>query len=143
MQFIGPIDPKKVIITFGGFPVSGFAEGTYIDLGYNVDAFEDETGCAGEGARLKTNDRTGLCTITLLQTAPSNDIFSLFHLLDREGGKGVQPFSMVDLLGRTAAFSPMGYIKKIASPKYSKSIEVREWRIFLRDLDLFCGGNGL
>jgi hypothetical protein len=135
------VDPKKIILTFGVTPIAGFADGTFVDIERNEDMFSEVIGADGEVTRVKSNNRTGTATFTLLQTSPSNDKLTAYALVDEQTGLGVQPFGASDLLGTTAVFSAMGYIKRIAKVEESKSATNREWKIFLTDLSIFVGGN--
>jgi hypothetical protein len=135
------VDPKKIILIYGISPISGFADGTFIDVERNEDIFSEVIGADGEVTRVKSNNRTGTATFTLLQSSASNDILAAYTLVDEQTGTGVQPFSLTDILGRTKMFSAMGYIKRMAKVEGSKSATNREWKVFLTDLNMFTGGN--
>jgi len=134
-------DPKLVLITFGGVPISGFADGTFLQVVRNSDMFTSVTGADGQTSRAKSNDRSGMATMTLKQTSPSNDFLMSIAIQDEESNTGVRSFLTKDGLGSSLFFSAFGYVVKVPDSQYAKDIQNREWRIFLSDLRIFVGGN--
>jgi len=134
-------DPKLLLVTFGGIPLTGFADGTFLAVVRNSDMFSEVTGADGETSRAKSNDRSGLATITLKQTSPSNDVLSAFALADEEANAGVRTFMAKDALGTSIFFSAFAYVKKIPDSAFGKEINNREWSLFLSDLRVLVGGN--
>lgn len=135
------LDPKKVIITVGGVPITGFADGEFVSVERTTDTFEKTSGADGFVSRVKSNDTSGTMTLTLAQTSPSNDVLTGFHTVDELSGVGVVPVSVTDLFGRTVILAAFGWVRRIPKASYSKSVENREWNIDLVDLVQFVGGN--
>ena len=135
------IDPKKVIITIGGVPMTGYADGEFVSIERSSDAFEKATGADGITSRVKLNDSSGEMTLTLAQTSPSNDVLTAFAVADDLTGSGVVPVSVTDLSGRTVVASALGWIKKLPTVSFDKSVGNREWKLDLADLVMFVGGN--
>jgi len=69
-------DPKEVSIIIAGHTVQGYADGTFASFAKNKDNYALTVGADGEGARVKSNDRSGRLTVTILQTSLSNDVLS-------------------------------------------------------------------
>ncbi len=134
------IDPKKVIVSFMGKTITGYADGEFIGVESN-DAFADQTGADGEFARVKSNDTSGEATITLMQTSKSNQDLSTLHTADLLTGVGVGPFSITDLMGSTLVFSAEAYIKKKPKVSFSKGVETRAWIVKLPNAVFNIGGN--
>jgi hypothetical protein len=134
-------DPRSVLIAFGGFPIVGFADGTFLNVVRNNDMWSEVVGASGETARAKSNDKSGLATLTLMQTSPSNDVLSSLALQDENLNTGVRPLLVKDGLGTTTLFSATGYIKKVADAGFAKEVGTREWSIYLVDLTIYVGGN--
>lgn len=124
------IDPKKVIITFFGRHLTGYADGEYIGIEF-PESFTKVVGADGEVARVKSNDESGEVTLTLLQTSASNGDLSKIALADKITGLGVGPFSMTDLQGGTLVAAAEAWIAKKPKIGYSKSGETRAWTIHL------------
>lgn len=133
-------DPKKVIITVGGAPMSGFADGTFVTVSRLNDSFVSHAGADGEVSRAKSNDRRGEMTLTLAQTSLSNDVLSGIYNLDERANRGVVAISIKDLSGTTVFFSGSGWIRKPPDAPFGKEIDNREWVFDLADMDVFIGG---
>lgn len=137
-------DPANVQIICGGVPISGFADGTFLDLAFDEDQFSKTVGADGEVSRAKSNNNTATVTISLMQTSESNDVLSAFANADRLNGGGSFPFLVKEIgSGTTLAFSQSAWIKKFADVTYSKDTEAREWTIDTGQLDVLVGGNSV
>lgn len=134
-------DPASVVITVGGVPMSGFADGTFLLVDRDEDAFVKVTGADGTSTRVKSNNRAGTLTLTLKQSSPSNDVLSGFAILDELSNSGVVPVLVKDLSGNSLYFSATGWIQKMPASEFGKEINNREWIIDLVDVDMFVGSN--
>ncbi|MCK4522416.1 MAG: DUF3277 family protein [Nanoarchaeota archaeon] len=134
-------DPKKVILTVGGVPVSGYADGTFITVERSADNFSKVVGAHGQTSRAKTNDFSGSLTVTLAQTSMSNNILQGFAVADELSNDGVVPIQVKDNSGTSVFFSANGWIRKPANAEFGKEISNREWIFDLADLDMAVGGN--
>lgn len=120
-------DPRRVIITIGGVPMMGFADGTFIAIERDQDAFSKVTGADGETARSKSNNRAGSIALTLMQTSISNDVLESFAARDELAGAGIVPILVKDLNGGSVFFSATGWVRKRPGAEYSKEIGNRQW----------------
>ena len=96
-------DPDEVTIVMGPVLItSGLADGEFVRVEQESDAFSDVVGTDGEVARSKTNDRRATITFMLLQTSDFNDQLSALTALDQStsGGAGVVPLFIGDRQGR-------------------------------------------
>lgn len=133
-------DPKKVILTVGGAPISGYADGTFIKASRLNDTFTSVAGADGEVSRSKSNDKRGEIVITLIQTSLANDILSGIAQIDERTGLGVVPVILKDLSGLTTLFTGSAWVKKPADFERGKEIANTEWTLECADLDIFNGG---
>lgn len=121
--------PDLVKIVIGSVPITGYADGTFIDIEPVSDGVTSESGADGEVARAIVLDMRHTLTLTLQQSSMSNNTLSAIADRDRDtGGNGTVPISVVDLRGGTL-FAGTGWIKKKAKATYSKGLESREWAI--------------
>lgn len=134
-------DPKKVILTVGGVPIGGFADGTFITLERTNDAYSVHSGADGEVSRAKSNDKTAALVITLAQTSDSNDVLSGIGQLDERANAGVVPVLLKEIGGNTTIFAGTGWIRKFPSVEYAKEVSNREWTLDLAESEVFVGGN--
>lgn len=135
--------PKEVKVVVGIAPMIGFADGSFIDVEYNEEAFKPFTGADGYHARTKNANESGKITIKLSQTSPCNDILSVIHNVDRETGKGIVPIIIKDNSGTTLVVGAECYIEKFPKIGYGKEIEAREWVFYVANLKMNLGGNNV
>lgn len=134
-------DPKNVLVSIGGVPMSGFADGTFLEVSRDENAFTKVTGADGFTSRVKSNNRGGLMTLTLLETSPSNDVLSAYAALDEISGTGIVPVLIKDVSGTSLYFSATGWVQKLPDSTFGKDINNRAWTLDLADVDVFIGGN--
>lgn len=133
--------PKKVLISFNGVPLSGFADGTFIEVDRASDTFKTEVGSDGEGARTALADKSGTITVTLMQTSASNDVLSNALLTDELTNLGTGACFIKDASGRTLCAAAEAWVMKPAKAGFAKESGSREWVIATTDLTMFSGGN--
>lgn len=134
-------NPKRVVVSFLGQTLTGFAPGTFIRVEYDEDAFSKYTGADGESARVQNANEGGNATCTLMQTSQSNDTLSALAIADRASGTAVGPFMVKDLSGTTLCLSPNAWVKKIAGLERGKEATDSAWEFDLTDLKMVNGGN--
>jgi len=133
-------DPKDIIVTIGGVPMSGFADGTFVNVERDNDMFTKVSGADGEISRAKSNDKGGVLTLTLSQTSMSNDVLSGIAVADELTNSGVVPIFVKDINSLSTFVSAFGWVKKQPAAEYGKVINNREWVVDLADLEVFIGG---
>lgn len=134
-------DPNAVTLVFAGIPVEGYADGTFVNVARNNPAFALTVGSSGEGARAKSNDKSGTVTLTLIQSSLSNDALSAIAALDEASSDGVGPLLMKDLSGRSLYAAETAWIQKVSDAEFAREITSREWVIETDSLEVFVGGN--
>lgn len=136
-------DAGQVSMVFAGIIISGLADGTFVKIAQNTDSFALKIGADGEGARSKTNDRSGKVTFTVMQSSESNDLLSALHNVDIDSpsGDGIGPLLVKDNSGRTLAVAEKAWIVKQPDSEFARDISMREWVIETNALESFFGGN--
>ena len=134
-------NPDEVAIIFGTHTITGFADGTFIEVEQTNDSFTLTKGADGEAARVRSNDDSGTVKVSLLQSADSNMVLSLLHQVDKKSGKGTLPILFKDASGDTVGAGAVAWIKKPAGIGYSKGIETRVWVFDVAHLEMLTGGN--
>jgi Bacteriophage KPP10, Structural protein ORF10 len=134
-------NPKDVSIIIGTQIMKGFADGPFISVEYDEDAFNKKIGADGEGTRVKTNNFAGRYTLTLDQASESNDYLSGLAALDRASGAGVVPVTVRDVNGNTLYFSESGWVLRIPTMEFGKEAADREWVLDAADIQGFIGGH--
>ena len=136
-------DPKQIVIVLGGIIITGFADGTFLNITYNEDQFALTVGADGEGARAKSNNNSARIEVSLLQTASANALLSNLRRLDISipGRAGVVPLQIRDVLGGTLYEAQDCWIVKSPDAEYSKEISERTWILETDNLFDFLVGN--
>lgn len=134
-------DPKDIVLTVGGAIIGGFADGTFVSIERQEDAYTTSVGADGEVTRVKSNNKLTNLTITLAQTSDSNSVLSAFAILDEKSNSGVVPVLLKEVNGDTAVAGGRGWIQKLPNIEYSKEITNREWVIVLAESEMFVGGS--
>lgn len=135
-------DPKSVIVVIGGVPMSGYADGTFLEVTADNQQFTKVVGADGFTTRVKSNNYGGIMTLTLAQSSPSNDVLSGFLALDRAANAGVVPILIKDMSGTTIIFSATGWIQQFPDITFGNEMNNRAWAIDLAEIDILVGGNG-
>lgn len=132
--------PEDVSFAIGGAVISGYSEGTFITVEREEDAFTKIVGADGIVTRSKNANRSGMVTLTLKASSPSNDVLSALATQDEIDGTGVRAFIVKDNSG-TSLHAGKGWVRKKPNAEYAKEVSDREWTFDIAALDHFVGGN--
>lgn len=134
-------DPKAIALNVLGNVITGFMDGTFIEVERDEDTWALHVGADGEAARARNRNAAGKITFTLMQTSPSNDALSALATLDEQTGTAVGPAYVRDLLGTTLLGGDSAYVLKPAKVSYgAAAIEGRQWTVIVPKLDGVVGG---
>lgn len=136
-------DSNQVKISIAGVPITGgFADGEFVRIERENDAFSDVVGTDGEVTRSKTNDNRATITISLMQTADANLSLSVLHNVDKltTGGSGVGPVLIEDLNGIAIHESAQSWIMNEPDVTYDREAGSREWAIRCSNLIQLIAG---
>ena len=134
-------DPNEVICIVGGAIISGYADGTYLNVERDEQMFQKVEGADGFVYRAKSNNKSGVLTLTLQQTSPSNDVLSGFMVADELTNSGIVPVFIKDAIGTTVLVSGEGWVQQMPAVGYAKEVNNREWSIAMAQINAFVGGN--
>lgn len=93
--------PDFVDVVFMGITITGFAEGTFIEVEREVDTFTKKVGSLGDTARTRSLNKSGKITITVMDTHPVNEALANVISQDEEDGKTYGAFSLKDRSGKS------------------------------------------
>lgn len=116
-------DPKAVVITFGGVPIMGFAEDSFVECAPAEEGFTRQVGADGEVVRSKSNNDCYDVTVTLLQTSLSNGVLSAAQITDKVTGAGMLPLSITEIASGSEYFFPQAWVEK---PTWARGKEAGE-----------------
>lgn len=136
-------DADQVSVNIAGIPVTGgYADGEFIRIEFETDAFTDVVGTDGEVTRSKTNDRRATATLSLMQTADANNLLAALHQADRNApnGAGVGAFLVRDRQGTAIYTGSECWISKPPDATFDREATPREWVVRIAHLEDFTGG---
>lgn len=138
-------DPTLVSLTYvvPGVAVvdfQQFADGTFISLERDGNAYDDSAGGGGHVVRVRNPDRRATLSVTLMAEAPENDLLSAIAFADRVAGAGVGHIQLSYLDGTTICIAPECWIIKEPRLDYAKDLSPREWSFKMAECDIFVGG---
>lgn len=135
------VNPKQVIITLGGVPITGYADGEFVNITRENDSFNKSAGADGQVTRVASGDRSGTVVLTLAQSSLSNDYLSGLIIQDEATNDAIVPLAIKDLSGNTVVFAEHAWVRKPTDAAWGKDVQTREWNIDCADLDMLIGGN--
>ena len=139
-------DPDQVSCSFAGIPIfqtEHTADGEFLSVAMESDAFNDVVGSNGGGTRPKSNDQRATVTIKLMQSSETNALLSAIHNADlaAPNGAGVGALLIRDRNGTTLLESTAAWIVKAPDISMDRQATTREWVIKCASLKRFDGGN--
>jgi hypothetical protein len=133
-------DPCDVAMSFFGYPITGFAEGTFITVERSSDTFTRVVGVC-DGSRTRSHDRGGSIEFTVLQTAPINDWLAAMINADERTKNVIGPVIVKDNSGNSTYFAAEAWIVSQPSGEFSTDQTGRTYRIETNKLDMFTGAS--
>ena len=137
-------DPRKWDIVFAGILLNeGTADGTFLTIAPEVEAFSIKVGADGTPTRTRSHNRVAKATLTLMQTSEVNDRLSALLAADRAAvnGQGVGVFYVQDRAGTTILQASKSFISDDPDVELSDEATTRDWEFILSDYTPVHGGN--
>jgi hypothetical protein len=134
-------DPGRNVLTVYDQNVTGFAEGTFIEVERAEDTYSTHVGGQGEVTRVRSRNQTGTVKITLAGSSPMNRVLSDKMREDELGGTSVTQLQLKDLNGDTVCDAPEAWLIRPASVSVGTDLEDREWTFACAKLNMQVGGN--
>ena len=124
-------NPTQVMLTYGVLPVSGYADGSMIQVSPVGDGTKSQVGTAGEAVIVRTPNKQHEVTIRLFETSPVNAALALLF----NAGNPLLPLTLVSL--STGAFmgAGSGCLERIPGVTYEAGAPVREWKVICPEFD--------
>lgn len=128
-------DAKKVSVLVAGRPITGFADGSFVNVEREEDSFSDVAGSSGEVVVSANNDRRGSITITLLQTSPDVDfLFGKIAEYEASGELVFFPVMVRDQINGTVHKVSEAWVLRPADSEYGREVNSREFVLRCADL---------
>jgi hypothetical protein len=134
-------DPSKIIVTWNGIRITGFAPGEFVQVEPNADLYSTTVGAGGEVARSRNPDESAKVTLTLLGTSRVNDLLSAKMKQDKLSNTGWGALLIKDLLGTTLVTSSRCWIERMPTVGMGAEVPTRQWVMRAAELNVLVGGN--
>jgi hypothetical protein len=134
-------DPALVTVSFKGIDITGFMDSTFIDCERDEATFTKHVGATGDVTRTRNRNKGGKLTLTLVQTAVSNDFLAAMHALDEATGFGYGRLQVKDLSGTMQFSALQAWIEKAPKIERAKESGSVVWVFDCAELETFAGGN--
>lgn len=122
--------PEDVEITINGNIIGGYADGTFVTIEREADAYTKIVGADGEVTRTRNANKSGSLTLTLKQTSDSHAVLMALQNADETDDSSIFPVYVRDNLGYEY-FAEEGWIRKTPNAEYGAELSNREWLIDL------------
>ena len=122
-------DPRKVLISLGPHSVTGYSDGTFVNIVPHGEGVAKKVGADGEIVRSIDPDRSSTVTLTLLQSSPTVAFCQRQYDLDRDTGDGMFPILVTDLKGGLLFSAQEAWVVNPPEREFAKEDTDREIEI--------------
>lgn len=137
--------PSEVNVLVNGIPIAGFADGTFIKIVRNGDAFTKKKGSDGTIDRVNNNAFDYEVEFVLRRTSPFNAVFSGLLAADQISNEGIFPLTITDNSGPSNGPSlfaaTQAWFRKDPDVEYADTLGNYTWKIDTGIATNFIGGN--
>lgn len=133
--------PGEISVIVDGAIISGFADGTFINVARDEESSTFVPSATGGGSRTKNANKAGRFTFTLQQTSESNQVLSDLLKRDEDGENVLVSVLVRDNSGSDLHKAEQCYIVQYPSSDYAKELSNREWVLQAEVLEMNLGGN--
>jgi len=147
-EILSTYSPEDVYVVLANgafsYTLTGFMDGTFINISREVPASTLYVGGALSNARTIRANKASSVTFSLMQTSDDNDILSQLLSNDEVARDNTWLFSLTikDGTGRSLWYSPQAFIGTEPDRSLSTGVETRDWVIQCVSLTGKAGGNG-
>ena len=141
-------NPKRVTVSVHVYPVSGYADGTFVSIEV-PDDYTRMDGCDGVITRVQNQIRAGVLRLTLAQSSVSNEKLDLIRAFIRSGFLSTVPVSITDtgggglIGGSTRIMCTGAWIRSAPVISFGKEPNAREWVFDMKHMSITVGGSKL
>lgn len=134
--------PDEVNVLLAGFiNISGFVDGTFVNISKDVVPFSSVRTADGTVARMYNNDQTYTVTLTLHCGSNSNELLTKLWQLDEITQRGKFPLLVKDFSGSDLFFSTTTWVEGVPDITKSNGVDSRVWVLRSSQATINVGGN--
>ncbi len=133
--------PSNVMVSFSALNITGFAEGTFVEVERDEDGFTTYVGALGDVCRTRNLNRLGKITVTLMATAPINTALAALAQIDEDDATEVYPIQVKDISGDMICYGAEAWVMKRPKIERAKESSTIQWVFVVAELKILEGGN--
>lgn len=133
-------DPSQVSFSFMGNNITGFMDGTFIEVERDEDGFTKHVGSLGDVTRTRNLNHAGKITLTLMAQSPSNDILNTIYAQDEQFGTNYGALQIIDHNGNMKVHVTYAWIMKAPKIERAKESGTTVWVFDCADVEIVAGG---
>lgn len=136
-------DPLSLVLSVGGYSLSGYAGGSPLRWSNSVRRYDMAVGLQGLGAFTKIRNKSGALLVDVMQESDDNGVLNRFRKLDEEtdGGLGVS-VSLQDITGTLALACLICHIDGPPDISLGAPGDIFTWAFLGVDWNSVYGGRG-
>lgn len=142
MSGLNTYSPSDVIVSLAGMhTVTGYADGTFIEIRKEGRPFLKQRSMDGQTARIYDEDQNYRVYLTLMQSSSTNNILSMLYNVDLATRMGKFPLIIKDGSGSTTFVSLTTWIEDIPNVRFADKLSEYTWTFGCSDAMISIGGN--
>lgn len=135
---VATYSPTDVQLVISGYAIQGW---NTLSISRTTPEYKMIRGIRGKHTRARSQDTSCSLIVSLSQSSPTNDVFSMILDNDRLTGNGKLKIILKDSSGSSRFESSEAYITGYPTSSYSDGFESRDWTIFCQESRFHVGGN--
>lgn len=138
-------DPLQIVVVFAGNHLQGYADSSFVKVERSEDTWSDQVGADGQVTRVRSRNKTGNVTLTLVAASATNQILAgiIAAAENSTAPIDVGTLSIRDLNGLDLHTAEKAWLKRPANAEYAKDAGTREWMFRCAELITNSGGSVL
>lgn len=141
MQSLAHYSPEDVIILVAGIPITGLAEGTFVNIQKAESLFNTKVTADGVVSRSKNTNPIYTVRLTLHSGSPFNDLLSKLYYLDEVTQRAQVPLLIKDSLGSSLFFTKSAWVSELPVMQFADEMTDRDWTFSCVQSSVNFGGN--
>lgn len=133
-------DPDFILFTWNGIMITGFASGTFLQVSRMTDTNSSEVGANGDVTVVRSRDKRGTITFTLMKESPVNDLLAAVLKIDEATNLGKGVAEVRNLNGTTLHHATVSWLRKPPDDAFSTEADSIEYTVDCERLEMFSGG---
>lgn len=126
---------RQVVSNFGGLPIDGYAEDSFITITYNSDFSSPTVGADGEVALALSPDQTGTVAFDLMDTSAGAKRLAGVYAAQRASDTPIRlPLVISDPSGATLVLSNNAHLQSIGEGTLGTSNNARTFTFFVENM---------